>query len=197
MADQSVPLATIAQFLDLTERRVNQLVKEGVLPRADRGKYPFLGCVKGYIKYLRAMANDGSLSLTDERTRLTRAQAEGEEMKVKALKGDLIHRDTAERVWEDVIVACRSRLLSMPSKVAPIVVHCKTIPEIRDKIESLVHEALNELSRIDPTDYANHPEGVEAMDPAPEVGRKRVGRPKKNVEPGGLGGAGSVADLQG
>lgn len=197
MPDQFVPLATISTFLDLTERRVNQLVKEGVLPRADRGKYPFLGCMKGYIKYLRAMANDGSLSLTDERTRLTRAQAEGEEMKVKALKGDLIHRDTAEKLWEDVIVACRARLLSMPSKVAPIVIHCKTIPEVRDKIESLVHEALNELSRIDPADYADNQKGVEKVDPAPEVGRRRVGRPKKNVEPGGVGGAGGVADLQG
>ena len=32
-ANNTVPLATVAKLLDLTERRVNQLAKEGVLPR--------------------------------------------------------------------------------------------------------------------------------------------------------------------
>lgn len=192
-----VPIQTIAIFLDLTHRRVNQLVNEEVLPKTERGKYPFLGCIKGYIKYLRTRAEGGSLSLTDERTRLTCAQAESEEIKVKALKGELIKADVAVQLWERVTMACRSRLLALPSKVAPVIVHLKSIPEVKDQIEKLIYGALNELSRIDPADYAKDLASDEDVEPAAETPHKRVGRPKKGAKPGGKRRAGTMGDLKG
>ena len=47
--EQTVPLKTIARVCNVTERRVKQLVKEGVMPRHERGRYPFIRCVTGYI----------------------------------------------------------------------------------------------------------------------------------------------------
>ena len=52
-ANNVVQLKTIARTLDLTERRVNQLVKEGTLPKTERGRYELIPVVQAYIKFLR------------------------------------------------------------------------------------------------------------------------------------------------
>jgi len=53
MADAS-PNA-IAKLLDMTPRRVQQLVKEGILPKPiARGQYEIIPCVVAYIKHLKA-----------------------------------------------------------------------------------------------------------------------------------------------
>jgi len=37
-----VPVSTIAHALDLTPRRIQQLVAEDVLPKEERGRYPLI-----------------------------------------------------------------------------------------------------------------------------------------------------------
>ena len=44
---------TIAKLLKLSERRVQQLTKDGIIPKVDRGKYELVPAVHGYIDYLR------------------------------------------------------------------------------------------------------------------------------------------------
>ena len=48
------PVSTIAKLLMLTERRVQQLTADGVIPKPERGRYELIPAVQGYIKYLRA-----------------------------------------------------------------------------------------------------------------------------------------------
>lgn len=146
MADQPVPLATIAKFLDLTERRVNQLVNEKVLPRSERGKYPFLAVVKAYIKYLRARADGGSISLTDERTRLARIKVEVEQVGLDRLKGNLL--DRAETVQEQVLreIEFKTALLPIGRDLAPKLIG-KGIREIDAIITEKVHNVLRRLAR--------------------------------------------------
>lgn len=56
MTTPSYPVATIAKLFNLTERRVQQLAKEGVIPKPEKGKYDLIGCVRGYIAYLQERA---------------------------------------------------------------------------------------------------------------------------------------------
>lgn len=42
-------VAVIARFLNLTERRVQQLARDGIIPKPEKGKYDLVGCVQGYI----------------------------------------------------------------------------------------------------------------------------------------------------
>lgn len=46
-------VAVIARVLDLTERRVQQLVESRWISRSKRGKYYLLDAVHGYVRYLR------------------------------------------------------------------------------------------------------------------------------------------------
>ena len=40
-------VAVIARFLNLTERRVQQLARDGIIPKAEKGKYDLVRCVAG------------------------------------------------------------------------------------------------------------------------------------------------------
>lgn len=79
----------IAKLFGITERRIQQLAKEDIIPKAERGKYELAGCVKGYIEYLQRIATDGdkSLVLSKEKARLVNAQADAQELKNAITQG--------------------------------------------------------------------------------------------------------------
>ena len=47
MSTATQPIGVIAKLLDLSERRVQQLSREGVIPKAERGQYDLIGSVRG------------------------------------------------------------------------------------------------------------------------------------------------------
>lgn len=49
----TVPIDTICKLLDLTQQRVNQLAREGIIPKLERGRYELVPVVRAYIQYLR------------------------------------------------------------------------------------------------------------------------------------------------
>src|SRR4030067_1573387 len=107
MAAQTYPVAVISKLLDLTPRRVQHLANEGVIPRAERGRYELVPAVRGYIRYLRdrSIGRDGEVSsdVASERARLTREQADRGAMENAKARGELI---PAPLVQESVEGAC-------------------------------------------------------------------------------------------
>ena len=47
-----ISLTAISQLLKLTERRIQQLAKDGIIPKADRGEYDMIPVVHAYIDFL-------------------------------------------------------------------------------------------------------------------------------------------------
>ena len=52
----SFNIVAIAKLLKLTERRVQQLAKDGIIPKSERGKYDLVSSVHGYVDFLKAKA---------------------------------------------------------------------------------------------------------------------------------------------
>ena len=52
MSTATQPIGVIAKLLDRSERRVQQLSREGVIPKAEHGQYDLIGSVRGYVRYL-------------------------------------------------------------------------------------------------------------------------------------------------
>ena len=50
---QVVSVAVLSNFCNLSERRCQQLAKEGVMRKDSRGEYRFLESISGYIRYLQ------------------------------------------------------------------------------------------------------------------------------------------------
>jgi phage terminase Nu1 subunit (DNA packaging protein) len=47
------PAEKMAKFIDISPRRLQQLVQEGIIPKEDRGRYSPIAVNLAYIRYLR------------------------------------------------------------------------------------------------------------------------------------------------
>src|SRR4030095_7209146 len=47
------PAEKMAKFINITPRRLQQLVQEGIIPKEDRGRYSPIAVNLAYIRYLR------------------------------------------------------------------------------------------------------------------------------------------------
>lgn len=80
--------SVIANLLGISERRLQQLAVEGYVPKAERGLYPLVGSVQGYIRYLKELG--GKQKRGNEHARLVRAQAIKVEMENARRRGELV-----------------------------------------------------------------------------------------------------------
>ena len=118
MATNAQPLAVIARLLDLSERRVQQLSREGVIPKAERGRYDLVGAVRGYVAYLRDLAvkaQSGAPDFGVERARLIKAKADLAEMEADGRRGELLPADAVEAAWTAVLARLRAVRWTRPT----------------------------------------------------------------------------------
>ena len=189
MSSPTQPLAVIAKLLDLSERRIQQLSREGVIPKATRGQYDLIGSVRGYVSYLRDQAVSAQAGAPDyavERARFIRARADLAEMEANQRRGSLIAADDAEAAWIAVLALLRTRFLSLPDRLAPLIFETDNLAGTRDLLRATLREALEDIVNSDvqpdpddktgtnPDDFGFAdlaPDGDEgALDPAPATG---------------------------
>ena len=193
-----VKVQEIAQLLKLTERRVQQLVREGVLPTPTRGIYHPVKCVHGYIDYLKGISDGtGEATLTDERTRLIRTQADLAEIDLMKARGELIPTSKARAAWTVVIQGIRQKLLAIPTRLAARVASVKSIPQAKEIIEEAVREVLNECTNPDLAKLGrmeSDQRSPNLFSASAEAEGERLGRPEEEAEPGVERGTGPVDD---
>lgn len=145
----SYSVATIAKLLNITERRVQQLAKENVIPKADKGKYDLVGCIQGYITYLQNVISQGECrDLKHERTRLTKFQADRVLIDLQVIQGKAVLIPDVEKQVADMIAIVRARLLGLPNKLAPIIINETDVNVIEGIIKNSIYEALQELANL-------------------------------------------------
>ena len=92
-----VDVNQVATALNLTPRRVNQLVTNDGMPQVARGVYDLGKCMHWYIRYLQTALQrrsvtdgDGVTSLTAERVRSTRESADKAALDNALRRGELV-----------------------------------------------------------------------------------------------------------
>ena len=150
-APATYPVATIAKLLMLTDRRVQQLVQEGHLPKAERGRYELVPVVQAYVRYLRERVlgggiEDGAGGRPDDKKRLMKARADIAEFEAARLAEELVPVDEVTKEWAELVSRFRARCLSIAPKAAAMVANEVATEACHDIIETFVHEALAELS---------------------------------------------------
>jgi len=152
MSSSAQPLGVIAKLLDLSERRVQQLSREGVIPKATRGQYELIGSVRGYVRYLREQALKAQAGAPDyaaERARFIRARADLAEMEAEEKRGSVIAADQIEAVWIAVLALLRTRLLALPDRLAQQAFDQSTVGDTRNLIRAAIREVLDDLAQPD------------------------------------------------
>jgi hypothetical protein len=151
-----VPLANVervAQALNLTEQRVQQLVKEG-MPREGRGQYDPVKCMLWYIRYLQSALekksvpmNDGSFAgEREERVRLLRADADMREIELAKERSQLVAIPDIEQMFTDLVLTTKARVMAIAPRLAPELVGETSRVMIQAKIEKSCKEALAYLA---------------------------------------------------
>ena len=152
MSSATQPIGVIARLLDLSERRVQQLSREGAIPKAERGQYELIGSVRGYVRYLRDQALKAQAGAPDyaaERARFIRARADLAEMEAEEKRHSLIAAEQIEAAWIAVLALLRTRLLALPDRLAPQLFDQPTVGDTRNLIRAAIREVLDDLAQPD------------------------------------------------
>lgn len=141
----------LQQILGKDHKTILKLQKEGmpVEKEGARGQSHTFDTAK-VIDWLVNRAS-GRDRLEEARIRHTLAQAEKVELEIEELRGDLISLDKMKGMWGNVLATFRARILSMPSRLTPLIVTHKDPKQIEKVIKDSCNEALNELSQYDPS----------------------------------------------
>tara|TARA_R100000734_G_C3296097_1_gene87259 strand:+ start:62 stop:574 length:513 start_codon:yes stop_codon:yes gene_type:complete len=141
----------VADHLFMTVQNVSKLIKNGVF-HTKTGANPMNldHSRESYIAFLQKKARyglkDGSGDITEEKTRLTKAQADKAQLDVAVLEGKLIPTEQVEDTWGNYVANCRGKLLNIPTKLAHLVLASENFAEVEKLIKDSIYEALEELA---------------------------------------------------
>ncbi|WP_338826270.1 hypothetical protein MTBGP_09730 [Moorella thermoacetica] len=150
-AEYLVKSKELAQILGITQRRVNQLTKEGVLEKDSKGFFDLTKAVPAYVDYV-TVEND---ELRREKILHERAKRRKAELQLKVMEGELHYGKDVERVMNHMLSTFRARILGMAHKLAPQLLMLDNIGVIVKIIDREAREALTELSNYDPALFLN------------------------------------------
>lgn len=139
--------AKYAKYRGITRQAVNEAVKAGRITlvngkvdpvAADQQWDSRSGCGSVQVVGLPPYAESKQARAAYE--------AKLSELELAKAEGRYIDIDVARADIESRIVRCRARLVSLPAKLAPLVVGVEDLNELRGIIERVVYEALAELA---------------------------------------------------
>jgi hypothetical protein len=125
-----------ARLLMVSEERVRQLAKMDYVPKAARGKYPLIGLVQGYIRFLKDEERRSSKSATA--SRMQEAKATEIDMRIAEKRRELIPLEEAEAVVDVLVGRIRSEFSGLPIRVTRDMT-------LRRELESEVNGSLNRI----------------------------------------------------
>ena len=150
----TVDVTKVASALNLTEQRVQQLVKEG-MPREARGQYDPVKCMLWYIRYLQQALekkavptlDGGFVGEREERVRLLRADADLKEIELATKRGLLVALPDIEATLTDLVLTTKARIMAIPPRLAPELVGETSRVMIHAKLEKACRESLAYLAK--------------------------------------------------
>ncbi len=170
-AAQSLSAERLCTLTGLTDRRHRQLAAEGFFPPPIKGQYQLTPTIQGMFRYFRDQMNRGNDEFNLERLRKTRAEANLAEIRLAKERKEALDRKSVLRIWDNIVMVIRQKILAIPSKVAPRLVYMDDQKVIESDLEKEVTDALEELSKPQTYDHSENEvqEGEGSSDPTPEA----------------------------
>ena len=144
------PASTIAKLLMLTERRVQQLAKDGIIPKSERGRYELGPSVQGYIRFLQdrnvtAGSNQQPIDYAAEKARKLKAERQKIELELQRARGDLVPLRQLERALANTFAELKTNMRTVPSRVATALIGEESETRIKQVILAEIDQALEAL----------------------------------------------------
>lgn len=168
-----------ASYRNISKTMVYKYLENGLLSPAIISQKPLLLDVAEADRQLSmnlgprydmdGMTDRPATSLQEQRTRLTRINADRKELELQRMRGDLIPTEEAQALWGAVITILIRKFEAIPAKLPPMV-HGRTMAEIKEIVEDFIFDLRSELSEPDLRAVA-------------KLAFSRDSRPKKKVTP--------------
>lgn len=154
--DMVVTARVISNMFDCTERWVRSLASEGIIDKEKSGSYKLQPTVKKYINHLKTSvetSTDEAMNKEEywtEKTLHEKAKREIAELELAKMKGTMHKAEDVEEVMTDMLSRLKSKLIAIPSKMAPLLGEERDINKIQNLLDEEVFMALEELSDYTP-----------------------------------------------
>jgi len=136
-------ITALSQLTGMDRRTITERLRE--LPHKPGPRNGKLYSGREALRLLRG--EDGEhLDPSQEKAQLDRERRLLVEMERRQKEGELIPASQVEAAWTGYVATTKSRLMSLPSRLAPEMVRAKTIREAEKVIKVAVIECLEELS---------------------------------------------------
>jgi len=150
MADsQTYSIETISKLLMLSERRCQQLVNDGVIPKQDRGQYDLVKSVQGYVKFLRerAFGGVGNTDMHSEKTRLVIAQANIAEMNDAEMRSDLVRTEDVRRAIFTAARSIRNSIQTISDRLSVSIAGMNDHHDIHELMDNEINQVLEDMGK--------------------------------------------------
>ena len=131
-----------ALVLDRDRSTVRKIITENEVKSQKIGRYTYYKL----SDIVNSMLDGERLDLQQERAKLAKEQRKKTRLQNEELEGTLVNAEEVKETWIKYVASCRAKLLSLPTKAAPVVHILDTVQEVKDALKKEVHEALNELA---------------------------------------------------
>lgn len=151
------PVNAVATLFGVTPRRIQQLVAEKVLPRAERGRYDLAACVRAYIGHLQSQLDEarkvgtrpqaGEVLIENEKALRARVERELAEIRLEQARKSLVPAETVERDLDRMLGGLRARIVAIAARWADRMVGHQKARDAAPVLEELTRELLAALRR--------------------------------------------------
>lgn len=145
-----IKLITKSEFareMNISPQRVHSLIKRGIIQVRKDGKINFDRAKKILEDNRATSPKMKNISYSDARARHEMLKIEMAQIELRQRKRDLIERGEVIKICSDIITISKTRLLAIPTKLAPQIVGVDSIRKIKSILEKEIRQALDELSR--------------------------------------------------
>jgi phage terminase Nu1 subunit (DNA packaging protein) len=143
--DDIVSTSDLGDWLGLSAQAIAGHAASKILKRASRGKFYLRASVRGYAEHMRKSASGRNTVASTEKARLTSAQADAAEHKLRVMRGEYVPAADVQAEWSDIMRAVRAAMLTVASRAGARLPHL-TAADISE-IDLEVRDVLTETSK--------------------------------------------------
>ena len=146
----------LSEYLNVSDRRIRQLAKDGIAIKVKKGRYDLKQSISNYINFIKS--NNKNNNETLEKLKISKQAEELMHEKLKKRKTELLvlqmekklhSAEDVESIWNTMIFAAKSKITSIPTKVAPVLVGIEDAKEIQSILRREINDVLNDIANYD------------------------------------------------
>ncbi len=147
-----IPTSEMMQLTGLSRARLSELVAAGVIPKSERGFFPYPDAPAAYCAHLReSAAGRSDTDLSQARARLAMLQGDGHALKNAVARGEYLLTTHVRDRWDTAASTIQIRVMGAVTEIAQALHLTRHDTETVDRvIRDALTQAADEIDALGP-----------------------------------------------